>query len=195
MIKQKRRYKTKIEAFLGEISPEGRDEWEAFVATRRTSLEIQRFWQDRGFKISPRACWSWMKVHDTEGEYTKVVTSILDKYKGMSTPVAAMDASVKILVVAVSHKYAQAEALCFDDQSTAALVNAVKELVKAAALLNGAQVKRDRTEDVLSGAYELARKVTTAVKNHASGAWVEEVLNGELKQLEDETKAEFLGEG
>lgn len=195
MEKRRKRYKTKIDTFLGEISPEGRDEWWAFVATRRTTLEMQRFWQERGFVITPRACFTWMRRHYAEGEYTKIVNDILNRYKGISTPIAAMDASVKILLVTVNEKLNQAEVLRFDDSSAAALVNSTKELVKAAALLNNAQKARDRTEDMLSGAYELARKVQTAVKNHAQSQWVEEVLNGELRQIEDETKAEFLGEG
>ncbi|MGI8501399.1 MAG: hypothetical protein ACR2LR_09690, partial [Hassallia sp.] len=70
------------------------------------------------------------------------------------------------------------------------LIAAIKELRGSAEALNNAKIRGDRTQDILSGAYEVSRKALTAAKDHPNEQWLEELLNGELKATEDELKRE-----
>lgn len=188
----------KIDSFLADLTPEGRDEFEEFVSSpNRLLRDIQAWWMDKDpvkYYLSTSAVHSWMKNHKAEGERTKIANAFFKNSRGVCA-IAAMEASVTMMVVTAENRFKIAQDGEFREmEDINALVSTNRELRSSATALNQAQVRRDRNEDILSGAYELGRKMLTAAKDHANEKYVEELLAGELKAVEDELRREQLGD-
>lgn len=183
----------KIDKYLAELTPEGRYLWSEFIEVPRNLVDIIAWWKERGYPLSMAAAATFQKQHEKKGEITILAERLLIRAKGLR-PLAAMEASAAIATVIVAQRYKKCEENDWADNDTLLLLNALKEMRSAAIAYNQAQVRRDRTDDVLSGAYELAQKCRNALKDHASETLITEVMNGELKAIEDELRREQLGD-
>lgn len=157
---------------------------------------MQAWWRDRGVSISLPSISNWLDNKEIEGEYGRVANAIAEKFRG-TKGLAALEATVAIAMIAADNCFNKAFPKDGDegtDKDKWLLLSALKELRSASVAYNNAVVRGDRMEDILSGAYELVRKAATAAKDHPNEQWLVEVLDGEVKALEEELKREQVGD-
>lgn len=194
---KKKRMFTKIDSFLAELSETGRSDFYEFASVPRKLRDIQAWWSDLDpvkYKLSIPAVASWLRQYKEDGERTKLANTFLQHSRGICA-IAAMESSVAMMAIVAEERYQIAKGNRYTEVSEIEiLISANRELRSTAIALNQAKVKSDSAELILSGAYELGRKMLTAAKDHANEKYVEELLAGELKAVEDELRREQLGD-
>lgn len=194
-MKKKKRYLTKIDHLLAEMPTEGVSEFKKFTSVGRRLIDIQAWWRERGINLSLTAVSNWVENQEIESEYGKLANAIAEKFKG-TKGLAALEATVAMAMIAADSQFNKAFPKDNEgtDKDKWLLLSALKELRSASVAFNNAVVRGDRMEDILSGAYELVRKAATAAKDHPNEQWLVEVLDGEVKALEEEMKREQVGD-
>jgi len=188
-----RRKSTQIDVLLGKLTEEGRQEFSDFVACDRKLTDIQRWWAERGFSVSITVVHTWRSRHYEAGTRAKQLSIFVKESRGI-TPLQLLEYCACEAAFAVCEVRIQLAENGYSHKDLIILIAAIKELRGSAEALNNARVRGDRTQDILSGAYEVCRKVLTAAKDHPNEQWLEELMNGELKATEDELKREQLGD-
>ena len=194
---------TQIDTLLSKLTEEGRQEFSEFVECDRKLSDIQRWWAERGFSISITVVHTWRSRHYQAGARAKELAAFVKECRGIS-PLQLLEfcaCEAAFAVIDVRSQLNEQSQLSENSENgynrfkdMALLLAAIKELRGSAEAFNNAKIRGDRTTDILSGAYEVCRKVLTAAKDHPNEQWLEELLNGELKATEDELKREQLGD-
>lgn len=188
-----RRKPTQIDTLLGKLTEEGRQEFSDFVACDRKLTDIQRWWAERGFSISVTVVHTWRSRHYQAGARAKELSVYVRESRGIS-PLQLLEFCACEAAFAVNEVRIQINENGYNPKDLLLLLAAIKELRGSAEAFNNAKIRGDRTQDILSGAYEVCRKALTAAKDHPNEAWLEELMNGELKATEDELKKEQIGD-
>jgi hypothetical protein len=184
---------TQIDTLLSRLTEEGRQEFSDFVQCDRKLSDIQRWWAERGFSISITVVHTWRSRHYQAGARAKELAAFVKESRGIS-PLQLLEFCACEAAFAVSEVRSQLNENGYNPKDLIILLAAIKELRGSAEAFNNAKIRGDRTQDILSGAYEVCRKALTASKDHPNEQWLEELLNGELKATEDELKREQLGD-
>lgn len=187
-----RRKPTKIDTYLGRLTEEGREEFQEFASVERTLSDLQRWWAERGFSVSMTVVNTWRKRHYQAGKRAKEIAAFVKEVRGVEA-FNLLEYAVAESAFAVYELRSQLDEE-YSTNTMLLLLKAIKELRGSAESLNNAKIRGDRTQDILSGAYEVCRKVLTAAKDHPNEQWLEELLNGELKATEDELRKEQVSD-
>lgn len=182
-----------IESLLAKLTEEGRQEFERFASCDRRLIDLQRWWAERGFTISVGACETWRTANYQAGKRAKELQAFIKDSQGLNS-LSLLEYAVCEAAFAVREAREQLDENGYNPKDLLVLLSAIKELRSNAEYLNNAKIRGDRTQDILSGAYEVCRKVLTAAKDHPNEQWLEELLNGELKATEEELRKEQVGE-
>ncbi len=184
---------TQIDTLLAKLTEEGRQDFSEFVQCDRKLSDIQRWWAERGFSISITVVHTWRSRHYQAGVRAKELAAFVKESRGISA-LQLLEYCACEAAFAVSEVRSQLNENGYNPKDLIIWLAAIKELRGSAEAFNNAKIRGDRTQDILSGAYEVCRKALTAAKDHPNEQWLEELLNGELKATEDELKREQLGD-
>lgn len=183
----------KIDTLLGDLTEEGRSEFANFTSVERTLSDIQRWWAERGFSVPLSTVDTWRKRHYKEGKRAREIALLVKETRGIN-PLHIIEYSIAESMFVIEQMRSQLG----DEPMTIAQLNtflkAIRELRTSAESLHNAKIRSDRTQDILSGAYEVCRKALTAAKDHPNERWLEEILSGELKAIEEELIREQVGD-
>ncbi|MFS0520032.1 hypothetical protein ACEYW6_35825 [Nostoc sp. UIC 10607] len=183
-------YAGKVEKLIDQLTPEAKESWQDYATSAKTLLELQVWWNQRGFNPSLDSLSVWRRKHIRAGETAQAVFELLSKTKGIDAKgCLEFCCCISIVLANEIQEKLKSEYNRGDAQT---LLNCLKESRSAAIALADLQSRTDRIESVLSGSYELALRCKNAAKGEPQSEWLELILQTGLTSIEDEIKSQTL---
>ncbi|MDZ7970386.1 MAG: hypothetical protein RM368_36575 [Nostoc sp. DedSLP03] len=183
-------YPCLLERMIDKLSAEARQAWTDFATSAKTLLELQAWWNQRGFHPSLDSLSLWRKKNVRAGETAAVVLEVVSKSKGIDAKSCLEYCATTSIVLANKLQEKLEEEWTRNEAQT--LLNCLKECRSSAIALAEMQAKSDKIEFVLGGAYELSTRAKRLSEGQPQSEWLEATLQAALSDIEDELKSQYL---
>ncbi|MGJ5633845.1 hypothetical protein [Nostoc sp. CALU 1950] len=179
-----------VEKLIDKLTPEAKESWQDYASAAKTLLELQIWWNQRGFHPSLDALSTWRKKHVKAGETAATVLEIVAKSKGIDARSCLEYCAVTSVVLA--NELQEKLKSEYSRNEFQALLNCLKECRSSAIALAEMQAKSDKIEYVLGGAYELSTRAKRLSEGQPQSEWLEATLQAALVDIEDDLKSQYL---
>lgn len=183
-------YAGTVEKLIDQLTPEAKESWQDYATSAKTLLELQVWWNQRGFHPSLDALSTWRKKHIKAGETAAVVLEVIAKSKGIDAKGCLEFCATTSIVLA--NKLQEKLETEYSRNEVQALLNCLKEARSSAIALAEMQAKSDKIEFVLGGAYELSTRAKRLSEGQPQSEWLEATLQAALVDIEDDLKSQYL---
>lgn len=186
-------YPGMVEKLIDKLTTEAKEAWVDYATSAKTLLELQAWWNQRGFHPSLDSLSTWRKKHIKAGETALVVLEVIAKSKGIDAKGCLEFCAVTSIVLANSIEEKLKDEYSRGEVQT--LLNCLKEARSSAIALAEMSAKSDKIEFVLGGAYELSTRAKRLSEGQPQAEWLEATLQAALSDIEDELKSQYLAAG
>lgn len=183
-------YAGTVEKLIDQLSPEARQSWQDYATSAKTLLELQAWWNQRGFHPSLDALSTWRKKHVKAGETAATVLEVIAKSRGIDAKGCLEFCAVTSIILA--NKLQEKLETEYSRGEVQTLLNCLKEARSSAVGLAEMQAESDKIEFVLGGAYELSTRAKRLSEGQPQSEWLEATLQAALVDIEDDLKSQYL---